>query len=98
MFGWLIGVAYLLYSDIFGGISIVNTPIGKYAPSRYFASCTYVGMAASYYIYFYNSTEYRIAFVAILRKYFGFRFLSSHSSSITPIVAIPFALKNANIS
>ncbi len=96
--GWLIGVAYLFYSDIFGGISIGNSPLGKYATLRYFLNFSYVGMAASYYIYFYNSTEYRIAFVTILRKYLGFRFLSSHSSSITPIVVIPFAPKNMNIS
>ncbi len=87
--GYLIGAAYLFVAMIFGSISIGNTPLGKYAMSKYLVDFTDVSLAASYYIYFYNSTEYRIAFVAILRNYLGCRFLSRFISkqSITPIVA-----------
>jgi drug/metabolite transporter (DMT)-like permease len=87
--GYLISVAYLFVVTISDGVSHVNILIANSELSKYIFNFAYVGMAASYYIYFYNSTEYRIAFVAILRNCLGCTFLSRFipKHSIKPIVA-----------
>jgi hypothetical protein len=79
----------VLVSNILGDISLASTLIAEYVKSKYFLDFTYVGMASSYYIYFYNSTEYRIAFLAILRNYLGLGFFSRFipKQSIAPVVA-----------
>jgi uncharacterized membrane protein YuzA (DUF378 family) len=76
---WLIGFIAPLVANLVDTASII-TP--------YFINFIYVGMAASYYIYFYNSVDYRKAFISIIKNQLCCYFERKSADTNTTVVTI----------